>query len=217
MSKSYLFLISAAIALATIGPISGAVLCVKHDEGALTVREVCKANETRVDPAALGLQGPPGPAVTVRDGNGKFVGLLFDPVLGRVARRVADQTVLLDVGEAGFREFFSQIYFVYGTVDCSGDAFFPPNPGITDATLTRRALVILTRQAAYFPAGPLATRTIQSYLQFPQDPDYCAQTWGTFILPDGCCRLLDAGDMPVWSVGSLELGQFVPPFHAEGP
>ena len=216
MSKRTAFLISTAILLVAMSPISADVLCVKHDDGALAVRQACKINETQVDPAALGLQGPPGPALTVRDRNGRFVGLLVDLVFERVARRVGDQTVLLDVGEAGFREFLNSLMLSHETLDCSGESFISPDPGIDDATLTRHARVFLRLQTAYFPVPPFSTRTIRSRVELLANPDYCTQTGGT-VIPDGCCRRNDPFEWQLWSVGSLGLGEFAPPFHADGP
>lgn len=214
MSKGHALLISLTIALAADRPVAAAVLCVKHDDGTLAVREACKGNETPLDPAALGLQGPPGPALSVRDSDGRFVGLLFDPVLERVARRVGNETVRLDVGVEGFRES-SSITLAYGTVDCSGEAFFTPTLALT--TLTRLAFISLARQTAYFAVPPAAIRPIRSSLEFPADHDSCTETGGTFMLPDGCCRVNELLEFHVFGVGSLDLGEFVPPFHAEGP
>lgn len=217
MSRRHALRISLAIAVTASYPVSAAVLCVKHDDGALTAREVCKVNETQVDPVALGLQGPPGAALTVRDNNGRFVGLLVDPVFERVARRVGNETVLLDVAQDGFHEF-TGLTLLYATGDCSGDAFFPPSPGITDATLTRRGVVVLARQIAYFAVAPVAERTMRSSLELPADHDYCVQTGGTFVPPAGCCRVFEpGGDVFVFGAGALDLREFVPPFHVDGP
>src|SRR5438094_8215276 len=72
-----------------------AVLC-SGQSGLLRLRDACKPRETRVDPVALGLQGPtgppgptgaqgdkgvpgpPGPGAVVRDANGAFVGTVDD-------------------------------------------------------------------------------------------------------------------------------------------
>src|SRR5438045_2708145 len=71
------------------------VLC-KKPNGALVVRAACKANQTQLDPSALGLKGPkgdkgnkgdtgspgpagpPGPTLAVYDANGNKVGDIID-------------------------------------------------------------------------------------------------------------------------------------------
>lgn len=53
---------AAVVVLAMLsGAGEAAVLCARKN-GALKLREACKAKETLVDPVALGLQGPPGAA-----------------------------------------------------------------------------------------------------------------------------------------------------------
>ncbi len=65
-----------------------AVLCTRAaGSGTVRVRDTCRANETPVDPVALGLQGPkgdpgipgaPGPGVVVRDSQGAVIGAVVD-------------------------------------------------------------------------------------------------------------------------------------------
>lgn len=51
----------ALLALGWTGAAGGAILC-KTNDGTVKVRDaVCLKHETRLDPASLGLQGPPGP------------------------------------------------------------------------------------------------------------------------------------------------------------
>lgn len=59
--KPFFFVVSLlAVLLPSTTNASTAILC-KTSDDTLKVRDTCKANETRVDPVTLGLQGPPGP------------------------------------------------------------------------------------------------------------------------------------------------------------
>jgi hypothetical protein len=51
---------SALMLLSSVGPAHALVLCMKKS-GNLAVRDVCKQQETQLDPASVGLQGPQGP------------------------------------------------------------------------------------------------------------------------------------------------------------
>src|SRR5262249_11842190 len=111
------------------------------------LRESCKAGETTLDPATLGLQGPPGPTgptggqgapgeqgavgppgssgtgLVVKDANGTIVGAAIDR--GFVAVNVDGQSIMLRLNATtGFAEdpdpLFGNFFFV--NPDCTGDA-----------------------------------------------------------------------------------------------
>ena len=48
--------------LAAVSPQADAALLCATRDGTVKVRDACKPTETRLDPVALGLQGPPGPS-----------------------------------------------------------------------------------------------------------------------------------------------------------
>jgi len=60
MGKAYVIAAVATGLLVASSGVRADVLC-KKKSAVLTVRAACKGKETRVDPAALGLVGPPGP------------------------------------------------------------------------------------------------------------------------------------------------------------
>ena len=59
MVKHVVSLVVVLVALAISAPANAAVLCA-NPSGSVLLRAACKASEQRVDPVALGLQGPAG-------------------------------------------------------------------------------------------------------------------------------------------------------------
>lgn len=78
MRRSLLVL---AVATLVTLPVDAAVLCVGRG-GGLRTRDACKPKERQVDPATLGLQGPPGPGLVVKDANGALVGTVIQEARG---------------------------------------------------------------------------------------------------------------------------------------
>src|SRR5262245_49297234 len=72
------------------------------------IRQTCRANETHLDPGALGLQGPPGqpgdrgPALVWKDANGVFVALESFGGGSSGVRRLGADLVRLDMSPSGF-------------------------------------------------------------------------------------------------------------------
>ena len=61
MTARALRLVMVGVLVGVCAPAGGAVLCTgRTGTGTLRVRELCHPRETQVDPADLGLQGPPG-------------------------------------------------------------------------------------------------------------------------------------------------------------
>ena len=60
MRQSSLWLLTFCLILCSASQTMALVLC-KTSDDTLKVRDVCKKGEKRLDPVALGLQGPPGP------------------------------------------------------------------------------------------------------------------------------------------------------------
>src|SRR5262245_14756314 len=78
-----------------------AVLCIpKSGVGKLAIRtQSCKKNEQQLDPAVLGLQGPPG--AVAKDANGNTLGLVNGP---SVLRAIGDAVVAFHVSTIGFEQ-----------------------------------------------------------------------------------------------------------------
>src|SRR5438309_1626582 len=90
----------AALPLIVSPPARAAVLCETHS-GTVKIRAACRPAETPVDPVALGLQGPPGPALTVKDANAALVGALVGDGTGdvTVVRQVGSEHLRFTVNE----------------------------------------------------------------------------------------------------------------------
>jgi hypothetical protein len=203
-------------------------------DGALAVRQTCRSREVQVDPAALGLQGPPGPALVVVDANGAFVGTLnhttsYNSSVGfiRVARSVAGRTVLFWTANHGFtNELFDSRLVSFESIDCSG----PPLIVNEDNFTPTQARVLDT--IAFYRTGPIAVRTVGSELTLHRDSSTLAASTideatclsspnTTFTPPNRCCRRFanpfvvpTGAEATVLDLTTLDL---VPPFHVEGP
>jgi hypothetical protein len=235
MSRHSYWLTVAILTLALPSFASAEVLCQNKVTGALYARGVCKPAETTIDPAAVGLVGPPGPPgpagpagppgrpLEVRDSLGQVVGVFLDAVaIGRVARRIDDQIVVFLVHQGGF---FTQIGITkhFETGDCTGTPFTSPvfsDPSIVP--LYSNGTVHGT--ILYYPGLSSTLRTILSQLDSPRTEAECADSGGTFVPPDGCCRSPSTElpppnntvrQAPLLSVDVSTFG-LVPPFRLEG-
>ena len=121
----------------------------KKGTGPVTVQTACEKNEVQLDPATLGLQGPPGlkgdkgdpgprgpmglqglqgpagPGAVVKDTNGTFVGLFLGFFVGENFFREAASEVLRSVGNTTFifrasSQGFAPSLLYYQSTDCSG-------------------------------------------------------------------------------------------------
>ncbi len=125
--------------VATAASASAAVLC-KARNATVKVRDLCKLTEMRLDPTALGLQGPvglqgvkgdrgdPGPvgppgagAVRVTDANGATVGAWrpWPDNIGRAVLRFGGKAVAVPVLPYGFYDA-QTVKTYHESTDCSG-------------------------------------------------------------------------------------------------
>ncbi len=122
--KALLSLMVFAVFVISAVPARSAVLCAgRTGSGLIRMREMCKTNETPVDPVALGLQGPKGesgsagppgrdgatgPGAIIRDSDGYFVGVVVDVRLSgnlepfTILRRLGTASVLMTVNGRGY-------------------------------------------------------------------------------------------------------------------
>ena len=194
------------------GQAEAAVLCQKKN-GALFARDECKQKETQVDPATLGLQGPPGPkgdkgdpgppgqqgtGFAVYDQNGAKVGdaISFERSLPGVW--VSFSTGGYSLPLIVFDSLISgpiQLLLYFESSDCSGKPF------IQDSRLFPTVTVA-------FPGSTLAV---------PESDSLSTITARSMALRDRC----EAIDPPIPRQGFpavvlLNLDDyFTPPFHVE--
>jgi len=235
MSRHSYWLTVAILTLALPSFANAEVLCQNKVTGALYARAVCKPAETTIDPAAVGLVGPPGPPgpagppgppgrpLEVRDSLGQVVGVFLDAIpIARVARRIDDQIVVFVVHQGGFvTQTGNTKHFETG--DCTGTPFTSPvfsDPSIVP--LYSNGTVHGT--ILYYPGLSSTLRTILSQLDSPRTEAECADSGGTFVPPDGCCRSPSTElpppnntvrQAPLLSVDVSTFG-LVPPFRLEG-
>jgi hypothetical protein len=119
------------------GHAEAAVLCARPKQDgtfstSLKVREQCRSSETQLDPATLGLQGPPGPpglGQVVRDAAGTFVGTVIDrsendPFAVIVMRQIGPDVVTFAIRSDGIPPGPNWApTAMYESADCSGPAF----------------------------------------------------------------------------------------------
>ena len=125
------------------------VLCApKKGTGPVTVQTACGKNEVQLNPATLGLQGPPGPmgpqgvpgqtgpqgptgpGAVVKDANGMFIGVLSHIDLTAITswgvlRDVGGTTVLIPVLYSPPSFYRSPVTLLYESTDCSGPGLLP--------------------------------------------------------------------------------------------
>ncbi len=206
------------------------VLCTSsRGSGTVRVREVCRANETQLDPVALGLQGPPGTTGTTGAiGAGAFVlkdsmGNIVGPIVAGVSLPAAQVAVVVDgrqllidgVTTAGFTDTVDATLY-YEHTGCTGQAF-AYNGGQLSAFVQ---VAQVHHGAILYAAEPAMTRGFVAYSQVKSLTD-CPGPQGTFLPPDTCCfsysqPVTSADTVPLTSVPLASLG-LVPPFHIEGP
>lgn len=187
----------------------------------IKLRDVCKSNETRLDPVALGLQGPQGTpgGLILRDAGGQTVGVvdMFDPT--SVTMRVGGQFyghLRVDLVD-GITGGGAGALVHYATIDCSGEphiksAIDASHPPIRfDATVFGSLLMFAEE------VGVL-THISSSEAWFGFAGVGCSDAGGTFPGPHGgCCLPNNAGDILAPIAGTFNLATFVPPFHLDGP
>jgi hypothetical protein len=188
------------MALAMAGTAQAVVLCARpradgtYSTG-IKLRETCKPSETQLDPAELGIQGPPGlpgpqgPAggVVVVDANGVFVGTadeLGGTDLGSevsVVRTISGTPVRFPTTSAGFIQAAGPPTPYFETTDCTGTPFVP--------TPTTTALITIGQTVgtvAYYAELPFGPTTRRSDLLQRTEPE-CTAAGGTFTPPGSCC------------------------------
>ena len=199
---------------------SAAVLCApKSGEGTVRVREACKKNEVQLDPATLGLQGPPGPpgpkgdkgnpgeqgpagpGAVVRDANEAFVGIVFEEH-DRVLRQGENVGVHFRVSEAGL--FEDEVSLEHESADCSGPGFLSSEA----QSLVRQGLV---RDTTVYYSSNLATLvTLRSASETPVSEASCGEV---FIPPNICCHQVGLGAVLHYPAEEIDLSHLVPPFY----
>lgn len=232
MNPKRLLVTAVALMLGVAPSVQAGVLC-RLASGTIAARAECLPSETQVDPAALGLQGLPGPSLVVRDVNGTDVGLVVHPAqpFDRrtvVARRVGTVLVLLDLRGNGFLPSLNQasgdITLYFESVDCTGQALLDDYEIFIANPLAVQARVV--GGTAYFvdPAVPRSTWTVASYQYAPVDEGICVSIFGgVFSPPHWCCTGQSSSHPPppgftldLSPAVMLDLAPFVPPFRIEG-
>lgn len=194
-----------------------AVLCARRRaDGTLNssvrIREGCRPSEAQLDPAALGLRGPQGPAgprLVVLDANDTLVGVV-ESTQGTVVRHLAGLLVRLLVTDTGFVSQPGPPSLRYETTDCTGTPFMSGG----DRFVTRAEVY---GTVAHFWAVPPSTRTQRSGLAHISAKE-CSDQNGAFTPPDLCCVSdgyaieMQGGDLITFDLEALGL---VPPFRIE--
>jgi hypothetical protein len=197
------------------------------------VREACLKTEVQVNPSALGLQGPAGPGLVVRDGNGALIGPLlgtnggrtgtpFEGVQVAVTETVLDGRKIAIVGNLeespgsaeGFVNASSILY--YESSDCTGTPLFnltAPIAPTASAVVRNLSPTTKTGTTLYFPAGTSSTRVINSYSYVPTGSS-CNPGDSTIALSVCCKTQSDTGE-PFYGVTALDVSNFVPPYLVE--
>jgi hypothetical protein len=213
--------------LALARAVDAVVLCARPRANgtfntAVKIRQTCLKGETQLDPGALGLQGPPGPGLVVKDANNALVGAVLGTSLGAVlvARQVGGSRLQLLVNENGFLQDPGVPRRLYESTDCSDPAWLDQGetgaPGGLSGTLILPAFRHGT--VAFYPTAATGTMITPHSLQI-FDP-VCAG--GVLSPPDVCCLPIpqpDFGTVPVLPFTLLDLSTLglVPPFHVVGP
>jgi hypothetical protein len=121
----------AAVLVGIWGHAEASVLCQKKN-GALFARDECKRNEVQVDPASVGLQGPPGPkgdkgdpgvsgGMVVKDANEETVGDVVEVGnldSAKISFRMNEHILLLEAGPSRITGLHGELLFA--SIDCSG-------------------------------------------------------------------------------------------------
>src|SRR5947209_5465348 len=119
-------LLPIGIAFLLLPVVADASLLCTTKNHTVKIRDACRAKETPLDTAGLGLvgpPGPPGPGLTVKDANGVFVGVADASVIS-VARRVGPDLLLFWFDASGFLDYGSLWYV---TSDCTGQPYIDKN------------------------------------------------------------------------------------------
>lgn len=193
------------------------VLC-KKANGALVLRAACKPNQTLVNPATLGLQGPkgdkgdtglqgpPGPGTVVKDTDDDFVGILFEEH-GWVLRQLNDTALRFRVTKNGVVE--SHTEFDHESIDCSGPALVPPQSDEEEKSVVQTGLV---RGHDLYISGPPITVNVRSHSSSPVEEGSCQRI---FIPPNICCDSSGLGPILRSPLQAIDLSVLIPPFHVE--
>src|SRR5262249_8451488 len=102
-----------------------------------------------------GVPGPPGPALTVKDANEAFVGLVLllnspggTTGSATVTRTIAGRVVSFDVGADGIHQTSEELFFASN--DCTGTPLANPQ----DEFVPIHLVIPSRATAAYYPNGP---------------------------------------------------------------
>lgn len=166
-----------------------AVLCTKKG-GAVFLREACKAHETPVDPATLGIQPP-----AVYDSTGKKVGDTAD-TYGNLYFRFGEYVAPLNVTSDGIFSWDYPVRLYWASTDCSGTPF-------VDAQISNRL----------FPRSFVGPPGQTVYIPDPESmPQYI--TVMSFSDNDGPCDTVTQTPNAVRAIPSVDLNTlFTPPFR----
>lgn len=223
------------------GHAEASVLCQKKN-GALLVREACKTGQTQVDPATLGLQGPPGPkgnqgipgpqgppgpkgdkgnpgqpgvsrGIVVKDANGKFVGIVDDADAGGLI------SVLRDIEGVPTRFYVdpsSKDFMRIGFTSLVYESMDCNGQGLLGIARNMYVECTIAGTTLYAPPISGALTTIRSESIFNVAPSDCTNTYhGVVILPDVCCRSRTPDQFVVAAPVTIDLSIFTLPLHLE--
>lgn len=213
-------------------PVEALVMCgPKTKTGALRegasikVRTSCRDNEIQLDTTALGLQGPPGSGILVRDGQGTSVGALYLDGSVVIADAVVDGRPVLVTTAFSRGGLLATAGLEFESSDCSGPPLFG-NRDFSGALTVPIAIfgpagpsAHLTGEGTtgYYPYGDQTMRTIRSAASFNQG---CGNVPGQFPIaayPNGCCEAFSSPIGPVSSypTTSRDLSTLVPEFRLD--
>src|SRR5688572_14516779 len=114
------FALAVGAAMMWAADAEAAVLCARQKAGTFNstvkIRQACRASETAIDPASLGLQGPPGlqgeagPGAAVKDSSGKVLGA-WSPGVAIVGSDPAVSLIFTSTGCIGGCPPTSEVFY----------------------------------------------------------------------------------------------------------
>ena len=234
MMNLVLGIILTVFAVSTLAPstASALVMCAKvrkatgeiREGTSIKLRTTCRDSEEQLNPAALGLQGPPG-----EDGGGivarDATGVLLGPTGELRSREVAVTSTVVDgisrpvvvaftaPGFSGERSFY------YESSDCVGEALFlnaNTYPAIGDLRVTGPASQGEPHSGPgtllHYPVGGRFTTTALS-IGRDDNASGCAGEGGVFTSPSFCCISANVTASDYHRTATFDLGNFVPPLR----
>jgi len=141
---------------------------------------------------------PQGGSSVLKDANGTIVGVLLSvgPLAGVVSiiRSVGGLGVLINATQFDLRAAIENPNFYYESNNCSGTPYMSRGSSFYSQSL-------LVGSTLYYVSGPATPRDIGSFRDSLNPPEECNVQ--TYL------------DWPTHPLATLDLAQFVPPFHVE--